>query len=286
MHKLLASLLLATALITWTSGCRSTRTIHKAISTPHKDTTIIIEMPVTDSSTIVKVDLKGDSIRTIDQTLAALAGNHIDFSTFSGRMKVSYEGGNGDGNTVTAYIHIKKDSMIWVSLNIGLGIEAFRMLITPDSVKIMEKFKKVVRLRSVSYLQQEIHLPVNFRILQDLLIGNPVFLDTGNIAFYKKEQATLSLMSIGTLFKNYITLNSTDKTLIHSKLDNTDPMGALTCDLTYGDYDQRGNTKFSTYRKISIAEKSKLDIEMNFKQYSFNEVLSFSFSIPKNYKRK
>jgi len=43
---------------------------------------------------------------------------------------------------------------------------------------------------------------------------------------------------------------------------------------------------FSTYRKIAVAEKARLDIELTFKQYSFNEPLNFPFSIPKNYKQK
>ena len=285
-RKNLTSLLTAAILLVWAGGCRSTKTIHKAISVPRKDTVIVVSKPAADTSALVKEDLKGDSLRFISQSLNALSKNYIDFSTFSARVKVNYEGADGSSNTGTAYIHIKKDSMIWVSINAGLGIEAFRMLITPDSVKILERFKKVARLRSVSYLKQEIHLPLNFTILQDLLIGNPVFLDTSNISFYKKDRTNLSLMSIGQLFKNYITLNANDNTMIHSKLDDTNPMSARTCDLTYGDYDQRGNIKFSTSRRISVAEKSKLDIEMDFKQYSFNEVLSFSFSIPKNYKRK
>ena len=201
-------------------------------------------------------------------------------------MKVNYEGGDGSSNEFTAYIHIQKDSLIWIKVNALLGFEAFGMLISPDSVKIIDKLKKVVRLRSVSFLQQEIHLPVDFKALQDLLIGNPVFLDTTNILFYKKEQIGLSLMCIGSLFKNYLTLNPENNTMMHSKLDDTDPMHARTCDLTYGEYEQKDNIRFSTYRKISVAEKSKLDIELNFSQYSFNKPLSFSFSIPKNYKRK
>jgi outer membrane lipoprotein-sorting protein len=40
---------------------------------------------------------------------------------------------------------------------------------------------------------------------------------------------------------------------------------------------------FATKRRISIAEKKKLDIRLDFKQYAFNETVSFPFSIPKNY---
>jgi hypothetical protein len=267
------------------AGCRSAKKIQKVIAVQHKDSVRPLVTAVTDSNS-VKTDPSADSIRFISETLTGLAGNQIHFSTFSGKVKVNYEAGDGNSNEFTAYIRIKKDSLIWIKVNALLGIEAFGMLITPDSVKILDKFKKVARLRSVSYLQQEIHLPVDFSTLQDLLIGNPVFLDTSNILFYKKEQSGLSLMCIGSLFKNYLTLNSGDNTMKHSKLDDTDPMHARTCDLTYGEYEQKDGIRFSTYRKISVAEKSKVDIELNYNQYSFNVPLSFSFSVPKNYKRK
>jgi hypothetical protein len=177
--------------------------------------------------------------------------------------------------------------MIWISISALLGIEAFRMMITRDSVKILAKQGKTYRLRSVSYLQQEIHFPLDYASLQDLLIGNPAYLDTSNILFYRKEQTGLSLLAVGALFKDFITLQPKDTTLLHSKLDVVDPQQVLSGDFTYGDYEQKaGGVKFATYRKISIAWKSNLSIEMDFKQYNFNEALSFPFSIPKNYKRK
>jgi hypothetical protein len=66
-------------------------------------------------------------------------------------------------------------------------------------------------------------------------------------------------------------------------------MRARTCDITYGDYDYGGPAQapFSTYRKISVAERGKVDIEIGInKHYKFNDALSYHFSIPKNYKRR
>jgi hypothetical protein len=282
MQKFLAVSAVIVALFGSIAGCRSTKKIQKVIAAPsgtRKDTATAT-VPAAPPE-----DRHADSLRVIQQTVNGLVRNKIDFQTFSSRMKVHYEGGDGKDYEFNAFIHIKKDSMIWVSINAALGIEAFRLLITPDSVKILDKLKKVARLRSVSFLQEEVHLPVDFRSLQDLLMGNPIYLDTTNILFYKKDAAGISLLSVGDLFKNYLTLNS-DNTLRHCKLDDVDPMRARTCDLTYGDYEQRDTLRFSTYRKISVAEKTKVDIELGYKQYKFNENLSFSFTIPKNYRRR
>jgi len=269
------------------AGCRSTRSLRKVIAAPavHPDTT----GNAARAEALPPRDLHADSMAVIRTALAGIARNHIDFQTFSGIMHVHYQGSNGQDNEVNAAIRIKKDSIIWIEIFAKAGpmtIKAFQVLITPDSVKILDRIKKVVRLRSVSYLQEQVKLPVDFGTVQDLLIGNPIFLDTSNVLYYRTEPHGISLFSEGQIFSNFLTLNR-DDTPNHSKLDDTDPLRARTCDVTYGDYDYGGPVPFSTYRKISVAEQGKVDIEIGInKHYKFNEVLSYPFSIPKNYKRR
>lgn len=282
MYRFLAGIAFAGLLIGMTVGCRGTKKIQKAISTPtHKDTTGTAAR----AAAAPVRDVHADSMLVIRQTLDQLNHNHINFKTFSAKVKVHYEGGDGKDNEFNAFIRMEKDSLIWISVNALLGFEAFRMLVTPDSVKILDRLKKVARLRSVSYLQEEVHLPVDFKTLQDLLLGNPIFLDTAHIVFYKSETKGVSLFSAGSVFRNFLTLGA-DGEPQHSKLDDTDPMRSRTGDMTYGEYDYTSSVPFSTYRKVSVAEKSKVDIEINYKSFKFNEVLNFPFSIPKNYKRR
>ena len=93
----------------------------------------------------------------------------------------------------------------------------------------------------------------------------------------------ISLQSNGTFFKNLFTINDGDRLLQTSKLDDIDLQRSRTCYLTYTDYENKKVINFSTKRSINVAEKRKLDIKMDFKQYEFNEKLSFPFSVPKNY---
>ncbi len=142
MYKVVASMMIIAALIGLAIGCRSTKNIRKAMAVQHKDTTAI-SGPVTDNpKSAPKEDPREDSLRIIRDAMNKLQANHIDFSTFSAKIKVNYEGADGNGNDFTAYIRIKKDSMIWVKITAVLGIDAFQMLITPDSVKILDKLKK------------------------------------------------------------------------------------------------------------------------------------------------
>ena len=252
-------------------SCRSTRGINTAIS--KKDTARVVLVS----------DAKRDSLKFIHQVFDQLAKNRIDFKTFSGKIKVEYTDKDGKGPDLTVFTRVIRDSAIWLSINATVfSYEAFRVLITKDSVKVLNKKDKQVQFRSVSYLQELTQLPFDFTTLQDLLIGNPIYLDT-NIVFYRKNESNVSLMSRGEYFKHLITVTNNDNVLLHSKLDDVDETRNRTCDLTYSNYENKNGINFPTVRKIAVAEKSKIDVDMEFKQYSFNETLSLPFSIPRNY---
>src|SRR5450631_2065720 len=94
-----ATVLVIAALITGAGGCRSTKIIRKALDERHKDTT----QRMSDSGRAIATtpeDLHADSMQVIRQALSGLAANRVNFKTFSGRAKVSYVGGNGDGADV------------------------------------------------------------------------------------------------------------------------------------------------------------------------------------------
>jgi hypothetical protein len=257
------------------SSCRSTKTIQTAIA--KKDTTVVI--PIVDHGA-------ADSLLYIKKLWDTIRKNTIEFQTFSAKIKVDFEGSDGKKTPpFNAFVRLKKDSILWVNINAALGFDAFRVLITPDSVKVINKLNRTVQLRSVGYLQELSKIPMTFSDLQNLLVGNPIFLDS-NIHSYKKDDKSISLISLGILFKHLLTVNKDDFSLQHSKLDDVDAIRARTAYLSYGDYQSKNGFHFSTHRKITVSEKSKLDIEMEFKQFDFNVDLSFPFTIPKNYKRQ
>jgi hypothetical protein len=174
------------------------------------------------------------------------------------------------------------DSVIWVLLTGPLGIEGVRAYITKDSVKLLYKQEKTYSVRSISFLQEVTALPLSLSTLQDLLLGNPVFLDS-NITSYSKTGNSIILNSYGAFFSNLLTIAETDKRVQSSRLEDADTATKRTCNLTYADYETKDQVLFSTKRTINVVEKKKLGIKLDFKQYEFNETLSFPFAVPKNY---
>ena len=254
------------------ASCRSTKKIQTAIA--KKDS---VETNV--------VVARTDTAQLIKSVLQKLDLNRVEFKTFSAKVDIDYRGGDDKHYDVNSTMRMYKDSLIWISVNAVFGLEAMRMLITRDSVFLLDKLNKSYMVRSIDYLQEVTSLPLTLSTLQNLLVGNPVFIDS-NIVSYSNVNNIISLLSIGKTFKNLVTINSDANVLIHSKMDDVDITRSRTADLSYDDFETKKGRSFSSKRRITVAEKNKLDISLNFKQYEFNDEVNFPFSIPRNYKRK
>ena len=253
-------------------SCRSTKKLQSAIS--KKDTVAIVTIDT-------------DSLKNIDNIMDNVRKHHIDFNTFSAKIKVQYEDNKGKQPDINAFVRMKKDSLIWISINATfLNIEAFRVLISRDSIWILNKLNKQVEYHSLSYLDDVAKIPLDFKTLQDIILGNPIYVGNRIVA-YKKTENRILISTVGEQFKNLLTLSATNNYLVERiKLDDINLAYNRTGDLTYYEYENKSGVFFSTFREITVAEKTKVDITLNFKQYDFNNDLSYPFSIPKNYKRK
>ena len=241
----------------------------------------------TAQSVVIKTKPIVDSVAIVKELMGKVMHQKIDFNTFNAKIKIDYYG-QEESQNVTAYLGIKKDSIIYIQIKGFLGIVGLQAKITKDSVTIVSKIpdNKYVQYRSIAYLQEVTQIPFTFGTLQDLLIGNPVFLDSNVVSYRNTNNNQLLVLMIGSIFKNLITLDTDSHLVLHSKLDDVDMQRNRTCDITLSQYKTVNDFQFSTYRNISVAEKSKLDVNMDFKEYSFNEMLKYSFVVPKNYKRK
>lgn len=265
------SILLVTILL----GCHTTKKIINRAIAP-KDST----------NTGMSGHSAADSLLMLNRSMTSFRSHYINFKTFSAKIKVEYEDAKGKKPELTANVRIIKDSAIWISLTATfLNFEVYRVLITRNSVILLNKQDKEVQYRSLDYLQDVTEIPFDYSTLQDLLVGNPIFLDS-TIISYKKLDDKILISTVGKYFKNLLTLSSDNFDLLHSKLDDVDRARNRTADITYSDFDENNGIDFSTYREITVSEKNKLDIRLNFKQYEFNKELSVTFNVPKNYKRR
>ncbi|RYY93661.1 MAG: DUF4292 domain-containing protein, partial [Chitinophagaceae bacterium] len=242
MKKLILLLFIAAV----AASCRPTRKIGAALA--KKDSA---------QAAAHKTTGHDDSVAYIRDAMATVRSHHIDFNTFSAKVNIDYKDADNKNYNVNATLRMQKDSAIWISANAFMGIEAIRALITKDSVKVMVKLdKKTYTARSMSYLQEVTDMPLTLSTMQDLIIGNPIFLDSAMA--YSRTPGTVTLLSVGDLFKHLLALNEGDLTIARSKIDDINPASSRTADITYSDYADKDGMKFATKRQIILSEVKKL----------------------------
>ena len=270
------SVLFALVLLLAFSACKSTKTIQQAMV--KKDTVAVPEVPAE------KLPTHEDTMRMVNDVLNNVQQKYIDFRTFSAKIKVDYSNSKGRQPDFVANIRMLKDSLIWVSLGNDIGIEGIRVLISKDSIKILDKLANTYQVRPLSHIQELSQIPFSFADLQNLLIGNPIFFNKDSITTYTNNANGYTLLSYASLFKNLLSIGS-DYSIQKSKLDDNDPALNRTCDLIYNNYETKTGVNFSTQRQITILQQTKLDVELKFKDYKFNEEMTYPFAIPKKFKR-
>jgi len=253
-------------------ACRSTKNIQKAIS--KKEGAGVVSV----------IPTHADTVRIVNRLLDSMYFRQALFSTFSAKIKVEYTNEKGKQPDFTAHIRMHKDSLIWISLSNDIGIEGLRIYIDKDSIRVLDKLANTYQIRPLSSIQEVSQLPFAMSDLQNLLLGVPVFFTRDSILNYNYIKESHDLLSSGKIFRHLLTLGN-DFEPVKSKLDDVDPLLNRTANLTYSEYEVKEGVWFSTLREIFISTKGTLGIKLKFKDYKFNEVLSFPFTIPKKFKR-
>lgn len=115
-----------------------------------------------DASTVMRRD-----VTTVDET-------KFEFNTLNSKLSVSYRD-KGNKMSVSGTMRIKHDSIIWLSVNAPiLGFEALRIVLTKDSVKMLNKLSKEYLTADYNYVKKLINIDANYQIIEDILVGNSI----------------------------------------------------------------------------------------------------------------
>lgn len=226
-----------------------------------------------------------DSLLMVKGIVRNIANRKIDFKTMNAKVKMDYETIN-DKKSFIANISIQKDSCIYITMRFDLGIIGVKAFINKDSIFLNFPQDKKTERHALSYLQELVKIPLSYQTIEDLVIGNPIFMDSIDIISYKVLNERLQVSLMGKLFKNLMILSEDNSKLVELKLDDIDAAKHRTCDIIYSEHVLVKNIQFPLNRNISINAQTKIDIGMEIKEFNFDEPLKYTFTIPKTGKRK
>jgi len=94
--------------------------------------------------------------------------NYLDYNTLSIKSGIKVEFHNKK-YSLKGNFRIKKDSIIWVNLNHATGISVLRAILTPDSIKYLDKINKKYYAGTYEMTAKALKINLNFKSLQSLL---------------------------------------------------------------------------------------------------------------------
>ena len=213
------------------------------------------------------------------------------------RRVVKLSTGREDQNvSATANIRIKKDSLIWISLTPGFGIEAARGLITRDSITFINRLNKEYSTYSFAELSDKFNVSTNYDLLQSVLVGDMPRVLSPSDQVKKQGEYFLVQQQEGALtINNFVDarLMKVDRVAVVDRPGRVPGgRGKNTLNLQYEEFQKVDNQWLPFKNVVSLDYHSKgrkrsTQVDIQYKKINIvEEALRFPFSIPNKYARK
>jgi hypothetical protein len=220
-----------------------------------------------------------DAAKFIQQSNA----NRIPYDWFATRIKVEYSDPM-QSQDFTAVVRMKRDSVMWVSLQGPFGIEGARILITRDTIKLVNKLSGEYLCQPIGYLSTLLPMQIDMGHLQDFILG--YYLQFSGVGTtYRGMEDSLHLIQAESAQMRYrASLYPQNYTLAKSLL--TDKMAGEEMNTTFGGYTAEQGKPFSEDRTIDIKQGSKtINLHLSYTKVRINEPLVFPFEVDPSLKR-
>ena len=222
--------------------------------------------------------------------------NQFNFEWLSVKFSADYEIDNNN-TSFSGQIRIKKDSIIWISIS-KFSIEGARILITQDSIFVINRMDNNYFKSDFNYINRFINSTVDFDMLQAFIVGN-------DFKYYENDKFKSSFdgenFHLNTVnrhkLKKYIR-NENDKLKIlvqnieidskNYKIKNLNVKEVKENNklkISYSDFELISNQLFPKLLQISIISEKVIEIKIDYSKVNINEELNFPFKIPENYDR-
>ena len=221
--------------------------------------------------------------KKLDKTLSLVNANSPQYEslTISGKATAEIPG-EGFDVRVNYRMNILKDSLIWIRVS-KLGIEAARVMITRDSVFVLDNLQEQYVRSGYDPAKKFTGLAVDFSMLEDLIVGNLHIIprrfkeirngaNAGWVELNGEENGTEFTYSID---KNWLKL---------AKIYAYNPWESQQTEILYSAFQKHGKGLMPQEGKIRVTLPKELKLDFSHSRVRVNpEKMSLKFNIPSNY---
>ena len=213
---------------------------------------------------------------------------NTNFQYLSGRGKVHFKRKDTDQSANFA-LRVRRDSAIWLSGS-GLGIEGVRALLTPDSVRVINRLQKTYFAGDYAYLSQLLQVPVSYQQVQAILLGDfqPAPKGTKPTVTTEGANQAVSYSQAALLLEQLL---STDTGRLQQlKISENAAQRSLT--VGYSDFQKASGTDLPFAFTTTMLGQQGAGVETTSVTLNYAKVevgsghLDFPFSVPSGYKHE
>ena len=233
--------------------------------------------------------------RTLTSNLKA---NEFKFDRLNAKFSAETEI-DSTSASFTVTLRMKKDSLIWMSIS-KLGIEGARVLITKDSVKLVNRIKNTFFIGDFAYISKLVNTELDFEMLQSLLVGN-------SVEFYDEDEKIKPGIdncqyTLGTIRKKTLrkVMEKGKELKEPAQSIYMDPESFKVASILFYEFapERSFNAIYNDYKTINdspqlfpmkmnytIKAQKSVKMAIEYSKVTLNEEQSFPFKIPENYEQ-
>ncbi|MGA3012522.1 MAG: DUF4292 domain-containing protein [Bacteroidales bacterium] len=243
---------------------------------------------------IIKAPLKEEGAEYLFNKLKE---HELKYSWFTAKFSAEYKN-KGQSNSFNGQIRIRKDSVIWLSFSPALGIEVFRIMITQDSVKFIDRMNNTFFAGDYNYVNRYLNTNIDFDILQSFLTGN-------DLSFYEEgkfragiDNGIYKLMTADRMKLKKFVRNSQENLRVLIQTIWIDPVNFkitravvkeirepnIQLEAQYSSFEKIEDQLFPKEMSFDISATNDLYLTVSFNKITVNTPQGFPFKIPQSYR--
>ena len=229
-----------------------------------------------------------------DVLIEAVQTAHFNFNWMSAKISGKYSAPN-QSFSFKGNLKIRKDSLIWMSISPGLGLELGRVLFAYDSIHFMNRFEKTYYKSSYAELSKKTQSPLSFMRIQALLIGNAMndFDSKKHDSWLADQMFRLSLVSEKQLKKWQRSKRKPDQEIylatiqperykiMSQEYKNLKLNRNLV--VTYDDFEEHNDLLFGESIDLRILTSEEIKLSISFSKINIDKRFKFPFTVPDSY---
>lgn len=233
---------------------------------------------------------------TASRLINEVEKNEFDFDSFQAKVNVNIEN-NGKKLNAKGQLRMKKDSIIWTSISMPMGMEVVRVKVTPDSVFFINRTEKTYLCESISVFNDISPMITSIRFLQSILVGNDINLRESNNYKVEIDNGQYNLL-ISKELKKSIKHNEEDWKVMMKDIWIDPDLFKITkyyikeyndnkrkIELQYDDFVNVNDKYVPTKITILINGDYNLKAKISYSNIVVGDNIKFSFNVPKKFDR-